>query len=29
VVVGGRLYLRYADTLYCFDVKTPAEAKAK
>jgi hypothetical protein len=20
VVVGGRLYLRYADNLYCFDV---------
>ena len=22
VVIGGRLYLRYADNLYCFDVKT-------
>jgi hypothetical protein len=21
VVAGGRLYLRYDDTLYCFDVK--------
>jgi hypothetical protein len=21
VVIGGRLYLRYADNLYCFDVK--------
>ncbi|MHC4537787.1 MAG: hypothetical protein ACYS6K_27975 [Planctomycetota bacterium] len=21
VVTGGRLYLRYADNLYCFDVK--------
>jgi outer membrane protein assembly factor BamB len=23
VVTGGRLYLRYADNLYCFDVKAP------
>lgn len=23
VVIGGRLYLRYADNLYCFDVKAP------
>ena len=23
VVINGRLYLRYADNLYCFDVKQP------
>jgi outer membrane protein assembly factor BamB len=23
VVIGGRLYLRYANNLYCFDVKSP------
>jgi len=22
VVIGGRLYLRYDDNLYCYDVKT-------
>ena len=25
VVFGGRLYLRYADNLYCFDVKDPSK----
>ncbi|MBN1845523.1 MAG: PQQ-binding-like beta-propeller repeat protein [Sedimentisphaerales bacterium] len=24
VVIGGRLYLRYADSLYCFDVRDPS-----
>jgi hypothetical protein len=23
VLCDGRLYLRYGDTLYCYDVKTP------
>jgi len=25
VVIGGRLYLRYDDNLYCFDVKAPSK----
>jgi hypothetical protein len=28
VVVGGRLYLRYDDTLYCFDVSGDARPGA-
>ena len=29
VVTGGRLYLRYDDNLYCFDVKDPTKVVAK
>ena len=29
VVTGGRLYLRYDDNLYCFDVKAPTKVAAK
>jgi len=29
VVTGGRLYLRYDDNLYCFDVKDPTKTIAK
>jgi hypothetical protein len=25
VVAGGRLYLRYNDNLFCFDVKKPTD----
>ena len=28
VVIGGRLYLRYDDNLYCFDVKDPTKVVA-
>ena len=29
VVIGGKLYLRYDQTLYCYDVRAEAEAKAE